>query len=167
MYIDWRNISHSQITQFNLRIISLILLVYIHHSKVHLIPKSKEKKIMLILLFFALRYEAPALIHSFGKFVKPIFDTVISYAMVIAIICTGIAILLTIVGVKFHGPSLGTVILKGVFSAIAGISKAFAKAISWIAKTFVRMLGKIFKSLKKEHPILAVVVTAIVAIIVI
>ena len=167
MYIDWRNISHSQITQFNLRIISLILLVYIHHSKVHLIPKSKEKKIMLILLFFALRYEAPALIHSFGKFVKPIFDTVISYAMVIAIICTGIAILLTIVGVKFHGPSLGTVILKGVFSAIAGISKAFAKAISWIAKTFVRMLGKIFNSLKKVHPILAVVVTAIVAIIVI
>lgn len=167
MYIDWRNISHSQITQFNLRIISLILLVYIHHSKVHLIPKSKEKKIMLILLFFALRYEAPALIHSFGKFVKPIFDTVISYAMVIAIICTGIAILLTIVGVKFHGPSLGTVILKGVFSAIAGISKAFAKAISWIAKTFVRMLEKIFNSLKKEHPILAVVVTAIVAIIVI
>ena len=167
MYIDWRNISHSQITQFNLRIISLILLVYIHHSKVHLIPKSKEKKIMLILLFFALRYEAPALIHSFGKFVKPIFDTVISYAMVIAIICTGIAILLTIVGVKFHGPSLGTVILKGVFSAIAGISKAFAKAISWIAKTFVRMRGKIFNSLKKEHPILAVVVTAIVAIIVI
>ncbi|CDA17066.1 unknown [Clostridium sp. CAG:571] len=167
MYIDWRNISHSQITQFNLRIISLILLVYIHHSKAHLIPKSKEKKIMLILLFFALRYEAPALIHSFGKFVKPIFDTVISYAMVIAIICTGIAILLTIVGVKFHGPSLGTVILKGVFSAIAGISKAFAKAISWIAKTFVRMLGKIFNSLKKEHPILAVVVTAIVAIIVI
>ena len=122
---------------------------------------------MLILLFFALRYEAPALIHSFGKFVKPIFDTVISYAMVIAIICTGIAILLTIVGVKFHGPSLGTVILKGVFSAIAGISKAFAKAISWIAKTFVRMLGNIFNSLKKEHPILAVVVTAIVAIIVI
>lgn len=122
---------------------------------------------MLILLFFALRYEAPALIHSFGKFVKPIFDTVISYAMVIAIICTGIAILLTIVGVKFHGPSLGTVILKGVFSAIAGISKAFAKAISWIAKTFVRMLEKIFNSLKKEHPILAVVVTAIVAIIVI
>ena len=122
---------------------------------------------MLILLFFALRYEAPALIHSFGKFVKPIFDTVISYAMVIAIICTGIAILLTIVGVKFHGPSLGTVILKGVFSAIAGISKAFAKAISWIAKTFVRMLGKIFNSLKKEHTILAVVVTAIVAIIVI
>ena len=122
---------------------------------------------MLILLFFALRYEAPALIHSFGKFVKPIFDTVISYAMVIAIICTGIAILLTIVGVKFHGPSLGTVILKGVFSAIAGISKAFAKAISWIAKTFVRMLGKIFNSLKKEHPIFAVVVTAIVAIIVI
>lgn len=167
MYIDWRNISHSQITQFNLRIISLILLVYIHHSKAHLIPKSKEKKIMLILLFFALRYEAPALIHSFGKFVKPIFDTVISYAMVIAIICTGIAILLTIVGVKFHGPSLGTVILKGVFSAIAGISKAFAKAISLIAKTFVRMLGKIFNSLKNEHQILAVVVTAIVAIIVI
>ncbi len=122
---------------------------------------------MLILLFFALRYEAPALIHSFGKFVQPIFDTVISYAMVIAIICTGIAILLTIVGVKFHGPSLGTVILKGVFSAIAGISKAFAKAISWIAKTFLRMLGKIFNSLKKEHQILVVVVTAIVAIIVI
>ena len=129
--------------------------MYVHDIVLYMKKNKKRLSAKLLIMLVALELIA----FSLNMFFEP--------HSIAAGGATGIAILLTIVGVKFHGPSLGTVILKGVFSAIAGISKAFAKAISWIAKTFVRMLGKIFNSLKKEHPILAVVVTAIVAIIVI